>query len=85
MNSVAHVAARQAEFGEAVVSDFLRGRFIAATVLVFRWDDKRYTLLAIFVGTFLAAVVPAALAAQRPPTGSAPVQVWRLGVAGAGA
>jgi hypothetical protein len=31
---VAHVAARQAEFGEAVISDFRHGRFSAATSLV---------------------------------------------------
>jgi hypothetical protein len=31
---IAHVAGRQAEFGRAVVDEFRRGRFSAATVLV---------------------------------------------------
>ena len=55
-------------------------------------DDPRATfrsvsglVLAVFVGTFLAAVVPAALAAQRPPAGSALDDMLRLQVAGKGA
>jgi hypothetical protein len=54
-------------------------------------DDPRATfrsvsglVLAVFVGTFLAAVVPAALAAQRPPAGSALDDMLRLQVAGKG-
>jgi hypothetical protein len=53
-------------------------------------DDPRATfrsvsglVLAVFIGTFLAAVVPAALAAQRPPAGSALDDMLRLQVAGA--